>query len=118
LYPIFQKHSILGRPLGKLTFGRKFPECCQSGGYFRENNHFLCARGDTFRLRAVENQVDSSGNVIEQGYCKAIVQRIPDCVNKNENAADGAQENSSRISKQFGCRYKLILFRWLDNDDI
>jgi hypothetical protein len=81
-------------------------------------SHFLCTRGDTFLVRAVGNHVDSKGKVIEQACCEAIVQRVPDYVNKNENSPDDAEENLTKINKKFGRRYKIILFRWLDSGDI
>jgi hypothetical protein len=81
-------------------------------------SHFLCTRGDTFLIRTVGNHVDSTGKVVERAYCEAIVQRVPEYINKNENAPDDAKENLSRMNKKFGRRYKIILFRWLDGNDI
>jgi hypothetical protein len=81
-------------------------------------SHFLCTRGDTFLVRAVGHHVDSRGKVIERAYCEAIVQRVPEYVNKNENTPDDGPESLSKINKKFGRRYKIILFRWLDDNDI
>ncbi|MDR0693041.1 MAG: hypothetical protein LBF49_00500 [Puniceicoccales bacterium] len=94
------------------------PNVVNQADILQTTSHFLCTRGDTFLVRAVGNHVDSRGKVIEQAYCEAIVQRVPDYVNKNENAPDDAEENLSRINKKFGRRYKIILFRWLDSGDI
>ncbi|MDR2432517.1 MAG: hypothetical protein LBD34_02075 [Puniceicoccales bacterium] len=94
------------------------PNVVNQADILQTTSHFLCTRGDTFLVRAVGNHVDSRGKVIEQAYCEAIVQRIPEYVNKNENAPDDAEENLSKINKKFGRRYKIILFRWLNSGDI
>ncbi|MDR0742062.1 MAG: hypothetical protein LBE98_01190 [Puniceicoccales bacterium] len=94
------------------------PNVINQADILQTTSHFLCTRGDTFLVRAVGHHVDSRGKVIERAYCEAIVQRVPEYVNKSENAPDDAEENLSKVNKTFGRRYKIILFRWLDGSDI
>ncbi|MDR2603294.1 MAG: hypothetical protein LBC11_01900 [Puniceicoccales bacterium] len=94
------------------------PNVVNQADILQTTSHFLCTRGDTFLVRALGNHVDSRGKVIEQAYCEAVVQRVPEYVNKNENAPGDTGENLSKINKKFGRRYKIILFRWLDGGDI
>ncbi|MDR1528703.1 MAG: hypothetical protein LBS22_03930 [Puniceicoccales bacterium] len=94
------------------------PNVINQADILQTTSHFLCTRGDTFLVRAVGHHVDSRGKVVERAYCEAIVQRVPEYVNKDENAPDDAEENLSRINEKFGRRYKIILFRWLDGSEI
>ncbi|MDR1233204.1 MAG: hypothetical protein LBJ75_03015 [Puniceicoccales bacterium] len=94
------------------------PNVVNQADILQTTSHFLCTRGDTFLVRAVGHHADSRGKVIERACCEAIVQRVPEYVNKNENAPDDGPESLSKINKKFGRRYKIILFRWLDDNDI
>ncbi|MDR2628704.1 MAG: hypothetical protein LBC30_01795 [Puniceicoccales bacterium] len=94
------------------------PNVINQADVLQTTSHFLCTRGDTFLVRAVGHHVDSRGKIVGRACCEAIVQRVPEYINNNENAPDDGEENLSKINKKFGRRYKIILFRWLDDGDI
>ncbi|MDR2779328.1 MAG: hypothetical protein LBB16_03550 [Puniceicoccales bacterium] len=94
------------------------PNVVNQADILQTTSHFLCTRGDTFLVRTVGNCVDTSGKVIEKAYCEAIIQRVPEYVNGNENAPGDVEENLSKVNRKFGRRYKIILFRWLDENEI
>ncbi|MDR2776562.1 MAG: hypothetical protein LBB17_00740 [Puniceicoccales bacterium] len=94
------------------------PNVVNQADILQTTSHFLCTRGDTFLVRAVGHCIDSRGEIIERARCEAVVQRVPEYVNNNENAPDDEEENLSKINKKFGRRYRIILFRWLDSSDI
>ena len=43
---------------------------------------FLTARSDTFRVRAYGDKIDRAGNLRARAWCEAIVQRLPEPVEK------------------------------------
>ncbi|MDR1413749.1 MAG: hypothetical protein LBI56_02315 [Puniceicoccales bacterium] len=94
------------------------PNVVNQGDILQLTSHFLCARGDTFLVRAFGDHLGSSGDVLGRAYCEAIVQRVPEYVNDNENMPGDGLDNLSNTNKKFGRRYKIILFRWLDEDKI
>jgi hypothetical protein len=123
-----------GRERIYVNFSKGIPEYddASASGYLEENlptiinqgdvlqvtAHFLCARGDTFLVRAFGDCVDANGKTIERAYCEAIVQRVPEYVNGRENVPSDYGDDLSAINNKFGRRYKIILFRWLDDDEI
>ncbi|MDR1891362.1 MAG: hypothetical protein LBQ23_04310 [Puniceicoccales bacterium] len=94
------------------------PNVVNQADILQTTSHFLCTRGDTFLVRAVGNHVDATGKVIERAYCEAIVQRFPEYVNGNENVPSDGEGSLSKVNEKFGRRYKIILFRWLDENEI
>jgi hypothetical protein len=94
------------------------PMIVNQGDVLQAISHFLCSRGDTFLIRAFGDCVDKSGKVVERARCEAVVQRLPEYVNDTENAPGDTLGKLSEINKKFGRRYKVILFRWLDENEI
>jgi hypothetical protein len=94
------------------------PSVVNQGDILQTTSHFLCTRGDTFLIRAFGDHVDNRGKLLQRTYCEAIVQRMPEYVNDTENSPTDSEEKLSGINKKFGRRYKIILFRWLDQDEI
>lgn len=77
----------------------------------------LVARGDTFVVRAYGEAKDASGKVIGTAWCEAVVQRTPVPVNP-----DPASDNLNPLIRSnqidWGRRYEIESFRWLDNSEI
>ncbi|MDR3144084.1 MAG: hypothetical protein LBT64_01115 [Puniceicoccales bacterium] len=94
------------------------PMVVNQGDIIQPMSHFLRTRGDTFLVRAFGDCVDGSGNAVERAYCEAIVQRVPEYVDGASNAPTDSGEILSETNKKFGRRYKIILFRWLDENEI
>jgi hypothetical protein len=94
------------------------PNVVNQGDILQLTSHFICARGDTFLVRAFGDHVDNFGNVLSRAYCEAIVQRVPEYVDGSENMPTDAVDELSSTNKKFGRRYKVILFRWLDENTI
>ncbi|MDR1433251.1 MAG: hypothetical protein LBI61_02845 [Puniceicoccales bacterium] len=92
------------------------PNMVNQGDILQEMAHFLCARGDTFLVRAFGDHVNNSGKTMERAYCEAIVQRVPEYVCDRENFPGDAGDALSETNGKFGRRYKVILFRWLSCD--
>ncbi|MDR1414123.1 MAG: hypothetical protein LBI56_04295 [Puniceicoccales bacterium] len=94
------------------------PNVINQGDILQLASHFLCARGDTFMVRAFGDHLGNSGDVLERAYCEAIVQRVPEYVNGDANVPGDVPGKLSDVNKNFGRRYKIILFRWIGEDKI
>lgn len=80
----------------------------------------LSARSDTFMIRAYGETVNpTTQEVTARAWCEAIVQRMPDYLNAEADAAwtPPADLNSS-LNQNFGRRFNVIAFRWLSADEI
>ncbi|MDP0495667.1 MAG: hypothetical protein Q7Q73_05615 [Verrucomicrobiota bacterium JB024] len=77
----------------------------------------ITARGDTFTIRAYGAVHDDlSGATQAEAYCEMVVQRVPEYV---DSASDAPYEApTSAINQEFGRRFEIISFRWLNNDSI
>lgn len=73
-------------------------------------------RGDTFRIRAYGESKDAKGSVLARAWCEAVVQRIPDYVDRRDNA-DSAP-SSGTVNATFGRRFNIVSFRWLSPTEI
>ena len=77
----------------------------------------LVARGDTFVIRAYGEAKDPKGKVTARAWCEAVVQRTPVPVNP-----DPSTNNLNPLVKQdqtdWGRRYEIESFRWLDGSEI
>jgi len=105
----------------------------------------ITVRDDTFRIRAYGDTKDLSGKVVARVWCEVVVQRVPDYVaslpddgSNTETDAAGdlarepvqVQDTSSTlyrlianpdllaINQQFGRRFVIKSFRWLNVDEI
>ncbi|WP_309383180.1 hypothetical protein [Cerasicoccus frondis] len=80
----------------------------------------MTVRGDTFTIRAYGDVTDPLTNeVTATAWCEAIVQRIPDYVNRESDAPTVEPADLTDTENQeFGRRYKIIAFRWLSEDEV
>ncbi|MFC0016638.1 hypothetical protein [Roseibacillus persicicus] len=101
----------------------------------------LCARGDTFRIRATGISKDESGRILAQVYCEATVVRSPEYLLAGDLTEPGSStepnsallrpylENESDSTLQanpdmhplnlkYGRRFEVLDFRWLTPSEI
>jgi hypothetical protein len=73
----------------------------------------ITVRGDTFRIRAYGEARDaSSGPVLAKAWCEAVVQRVPDFVDRTA-LPHAKYSDLNDVNKRFGRRYEILSFRWL-----
>lgn len=77
----------------------------------------LRARSDTFTIRSYGRATDSSGKVLSEAWCEAVVQRVPEYVDA-ANAPDIQDTDASQINRNFGRRFRIVGFRWLNDAEI
>ena len=81
----------------------------------------LSARSDTFRIRAYGEVRDADDNIIAQATCEAIVQRLPEYVEPNNNEPwddDSETPTLNPTNQTYGRRFEIQSFRWLDQSEV
>ncbi|MEM7790128.1 MAG: hypothetical protein AAF546_01890, partial [Verrucomicrobiota bacterium] len=85
----------------------------------------LSARSDTFRIRSYGESIDPISGAIEgRAWCEAVVQRVPEPVNPRDGTdRDDDHEYWSALeingdSTPFGRQFKIVSFRWLDDEEV
>ena len=94
----------------------------------------LCARGDTFRIRATGASYDKNGKLLSRATCEAIVVRSPDYLTAAaiDQAGSPSTGNSALIpptiesgtqripnpalnpiNQKFGRRFEVLNIKWL-----
>ncbi|MBT8044113.1 MAG: hypothetical protein KJO79_04105, partial [Verrucomicrobiae bacterium] len=78
----------------------------------------LSARSDSFIIRSYGEALDSNGKVIAQAWCEAVVERQRDYLDTDDTADLPADGLSKTVNRNFGRRFKMISFRWLNSREI
>jgi len=79
----------------------------------------ISARSDTFRIRCCGESIDPVTKIaIARAYCEAVVQRMPYYIDPSDPPQIAADKLTSAVNKQFGRKYNLASFRWLDSNEI
>lgn len=82
-------------------------------------------RSDTFRIRAYGEALNKDGTVAARAYCEAIVQRVPDFLDRSDpadadlwGAGNGTTNLLAAVNQTFGRRIQIKSFRWLSEKEI
>lgn len=75
-------------------------------------------RSDTFTVRAYGEARNEAGMVLATATCEAVVQRIPEWLDKADTAETPVAALVSNENKNFGRRFTLTSFRWLNGNEI
>ena len=79
----------------------------------------LTPRSDTFRIRAYGESRDSKGRVMATAWCEVVVQRTSEYIDSSaDNATVKFDDLNSELNKDFGRKYKIESFRWLNPDEV
>jgi len=82
----------------------------------------LTARSDTFRIRGYGEVTDADGNIIAKATCEALVQRLPEYVDPNTDSTNNEPWDEGDIlnskNKEYGRRFEIKSFRWLDDSEV
>lgn len=74
-------------------------------------------RSDTFTIRAYGEAKNKAGSITATAFCEAVVQRVPEYVDP-ANAPDALPAALTVTNKEFGRRFEIVLFRWLNSNEI
>jgi hypothetical protein len=79
----------------------------------------LTPRGDTYVIRTYGDSIDAAGKVVARAWCEAIVQRIPEYVDPSADEPHIRQADlQSPSNRNFGRRFQIVSFRWLNPDEV
>ncbi|WP_367872136.1 hypothetical protein [Luteolibacter sp. Populi] len=80
----------------------------------------LSVRSDTFRIRAYGEATDAgTGLPVARAWCEAVVQRMPEYVVDEKDAATVRPASlQSEVNKTFGRRFAMVSFKWLSPNEI
>lgn len=87
----------------------------------------MSVRDDTFTIRAYGEQESPSG-AVHKAWCEAVVMRTGDYCDSTNKKTDYEDSPNNAIypdakelteaNKTFGRRYKIVSFRWLNEDEV
>ncbi len=76
-------------------------------------------RGDTFTIRAYGEALTKDGKtVLAKAWCEAVVQRNPDFVDPREAPETKMVDLKNAANIQFGRRFTIRSFRWLNEKEV
>ena len=80
----------------------------------------MSVRDDTFKVRAYGDVRDRAGTVISRVWCEAVVQRTAEFVDEAANTAheSSASPQLSALNARLGRGFKIVAFRWLNEDEV
>jgi type II secretory pathway pseudopilin PulG len=77
--------------------------------------NILSVRSETFTIRTYGDVRNKEGVITAKAWAEAVVQRVPDWVNPD----DEAYESPTHADNQnFGRKFRVIKFRWLQPDEL
>ncbi|MDQ8196185.1 hypothetical protein QEH59_17250 [Coraliomargarita sp. SDUM461004] len=91
----------------------------------------LTVRSDTFRIRAYGDVEDPiTGEIVSRAWVEAIVQRVPDFIDGTDSPETPVSLRTpgdivrapnpglAEVNREFGRRFEIVSFRWLNKDEI
>jgi hypothetical protein len=75
----------------------------------------LTVRSDSFLIRAYGESLNASGDVEARAWCEAVVQRVPEPIRAD---ASGLNPEVDEGSPDFGRRFQIVRFRWLQPQEV
>jgi len=78
----------------------------------------LTPRGDTFVIRTYGDSLDNAGNVVARAWCEAVVQRLPAYNDPADDPEIKQADLTSESNRNFGRRFEITSFRWLNPSEI
>ena len=77
----------------------------------------LRPRSDSFLVRTYGESKDANGKVLARAWCEAVVQRTPEPVTPDRTGINPVAKTNPE-DLDFGRRFKLVSFRWLNSDEV
>jgi hypothetical protein len=100
---------------GKSSYG--LPGWTRQADILRPLAPILTARDDTFTIRAYGEAQDTNGNVTARAWCEATVRRTRNFVDPRD-AADLTDQPKQTANRNFGRRFIILSFRWLNPKEV
>ena len=94
-----------------------FPGYMTQGDILSSIGSGLRARSDTFIVRAYGDAKDARGKITARAWCEATIQRTPEPINPDTSVGLNP-EILGNDTVDFGRRFKIVAFRWLNADEV
>lgn len=79
----------------------------------------MTVRSDTFLIRAYGADVNPlTGETRGEAWCEAVVQRLPEYVNADENESSDSLSELSETNRRLGRAFRIVAFRWLNPEEV
>jgi hypothetical protein len=79
----------------------------------------LSVRSDTFRISSYGEKKDPiTGAVVSRARCEVVVQRMPEYLDPADAPEVAVAALSSAINQQYGRRFVIVSFKWLNEEDV
>jgi len=75
-------------------------------------------RGDTFKIRAYGEALDTNGAITARAWCEATVQRVPDYVDPADAPEVALNSLTSQVNRDFGRQFRIVSFKQLSEDEL
>ena len=97
---------------------RGIPGIVKQGDTLTPIAPFISVRSDSFLIRAYGETVDEAGNVTARAWCEALVVRSNDFIDPVDPPETELANLTSYANTQFGRRFAIRSFRWLQPDEV
>lgn len=101
---------------GAFSYGA--PSIVKQGDVLTPIAPILSVRSDSFVIRAYGEARDASGEVIARAWCEAVVERDREYIDPADEAYLPPSGLTRQVNGTFGRRFNLILFRWLNPQEV
>ena len=102
--------------LGNSTQGA--PGSITQGHILNAIGNAVTVRSNTFTIRAYGESVDNNGNVLARSWCEAVVQRVPEYMDHRDDPHVKTDDLTSQVNRNFGRRFRIVNFRWLNDEEV
>lgn len=111
-------------------WGLEFPEAATGSrfagipGYLTQADllkrigNIITPRDDTFLIRGYGESRDADGTIRARRWCEAVVRRVPDYLDSTDPPETAAASLGSAVNRNFGRRFEIVSFRWLDPGEL
>ncbi|MDP0491709.1 MAG: hypothetical protein Q7Q71_11725 [Verrucomicrobiota bacterium JB023] len=76
------------------------------------------ARSDTFTIRGYGESRSRSGQILATATCEAVVQRQLEWLDPRDDIETELDDLQSETNREFGRRFQIVSFRWLNAEEV
>jgi hypothetical protein len=117
--------SVPSTASGRMTFpeaekgpaANGIPGIVKQGDLLTPIAPLLSARSDSFIIRSYGDAVDADGKIIARAWCEAVVERDKEFIDPADKP-ETLTGSLRQMNRDFGRRYKVQSFRWLNPQEV
>lgn len=79
---------------------------------------FISVRSDSFVIRAYGESLDSAGKIVASAWCEAVVERNKEFLDPADVPEKPLASLTKSVNRDFGRRYVIQSFRWLQPSEV